>query len=121
MTDTTGSGYRPKGYVLDENDLPTFRYLVYGTSVSDAVRVLSEGRGVRRELTVATPVDGLYAKLAEGSSIETPSKDLYIIDGKSYYLQLEDAGGEKPVIREAGAGKELIIPVHGKLSYSILF
>lgn len=121
MTDTTGSGYRPKGYVLDENDLPTFRYQVYGTSVSDVVRVLSEGRGVRRELTVATPVDGLYAKLAEGSTIETPSKDLYIIDGKSYYLQLEDAGGEKAVIREAGATKELIIPVHGKLSYSILF
>jgi hypothetical protein len=121
ITDTTGSGYRPKGYVLDENDLPTFRYQVYGTGVSDVVRVLPEGRGVRRELTVAAPVDGLYAKLAEGAVIETPSKDLYVIDGKSYYLQLEEAGGEKPVIREAGGVKELIIPVRSKLSYSILF
>jgi hypothetical protein len=121
IADTTGSGYRPKGYVLDENDLPTFRYQVYGTAVSDVVRVLPEGHGIRRELTIATPVDGLYAKLAEGTTIETPSKDLYVIDGKSYYLQVDDAGGEKPVIREAGATKELIIPVHGKLSYSILF
>ncbi|MCF6404787.1 DUF1080 domain-containing protein [Chitinophaga filiformis] len=120
-TDTTGTGYRPKGYVLDENDLPTFRYQVYGAAVSDVVRVLPEGHGIRRELTVATPVEGLYAKLAEGSTIETPSKDLYVIDGKSYYLQVDDAGGEKPVIREAGATKELIVPVHGKLSYSILF
>lgn len=121
MTDTTGSGFRPKGYVLDANDLPTFRYQVYGTSVSDEVRVLPEGRGIRRELAVTAPVEGLYAKLAEGSVIETPSKDLYVIDGKSYYLRLENAGGEKPVIREAGKIKELIIPVRSKLSYSILF
>ncbi|SHN37546.1 DUF1080 domain-containing protein [Chitinophaga sp. CF418] len=121
MTDTTGTGYRPKGYVLDESDLPAFRYQVYGTAVSDVVRVLPEGHGIRRELTIAAPVEGLYAKLAEGTTIETPSKDLYVIDGKSYYLQVDDAGGEKPVIREAGATKELIIPVHSKLSYSILF
>lgn len=119
--DTTGTGFRPKGYTLDENDLPTFRYQVYGTAVSDVVRVLPEGHGIRRELTVATPVEGLYAKLAEGSSIEALSKDLYIIDGKSYYLQFEDAGGEKPVIRSSGDVKELIVPVRSKLSYSILF
>jgi hypothetical protein len=121
LTDTTGTGYRPKGYVLDDNDLPTFRYEVYGTSVSDAVRVLSEGHGIRRELSVAAPVAGLYAKLAEGTTIDNPAKDLYVIDGKSYYLQLEDAGGEKPVIRDGAGVKELIIPVRSKLSYSILF
>lgn len=121
MTDTTGSSFRPKGYVLDDSDLPTFKYEVYGSAVSDVVRVLSEGRGISRQLTVATPVEGLYAKLAEGASIENPSKDLYVIDGKSYYLQLQDAGGEKPVIRDGAGVKELIIPVRSKLSYSILF
>ncbi|SFE85895.1 protein of unknown function [Chitinophaga sp. CF118] len=121
LTDTTGTGYRPKGYVLDDKDRPTFKYFLYGAAVTDAVRVLSEGHGVHRELTVATPVDGLYAKLAQGRTIESLSKDLYIIDGKSYYLQLEDAGGENPLIRDADGLKELIIPVHSKLSYSILF
>lgn len=121
LTDTTGTGYRPKGYVLDDKDLPTFRYILYGAAVKDAVRVLPDGRGVRRELNVETPVAGLYAKLAEGRTIESPSKDLYIIDGRSYYLQLEDGGGEQPLVRDAGELKELIIPVHSKLSYSILF
>lgn len=121
LTDTTGTGYRPKGYVLDEQDRPTFRYFIYGTAVTDAVRVLPDGHGIRRELTVAAPVGDLYAKLAEGSSIETPAKDQYVIDGKSYYLQLENSEGEKPVIRDAGTLKELIIPVRSKLSYSILF
>ncbi|MBW8684900.1 3-keto-disaccharide hydrolase [Chitinophaga rhizophila] len=121
VNDTTGSGFRPKGYTLDENDLPTFKYQVYGTSVSDMVRVMPEGKGISRELSVAGPVDGLYAKLAEGASIENPSRDLYVIDGKSYYLKLDNAGGEKPVIRDGAGGKELIIPVRSKLSYSILF
>ncbi|MVT39905.1 DUF1080 domain-containing protein [Chitinophaga oryziterrae] len=121
LSDTTGTGYRPKGYVLDDKDRPTFKYFLYGAAVTDAVRVVSEGHGVHRELTVAAPVDGLYAKLAQGRTIEALSKDMYIIDGKSYYLQLEDAGGEKPVIRDAGGLKELIIPVRSKLSYSILF
>jgi hypothetical protein len=121
LSDTTGTGYHPKGYVLDDKDRPTFKYFLYGAAVTDAVRVISEGHGVHRELTVATPVDGLYAKLAQGRTIESLSKDMYIIDGKSYYLQLEDAGGEKPVIRDADGLKELIIPVRSKLSYSILF
>lgn len=121
LSDTTGTGYRPKGYVLDDKDRPTFKYFLYGAAVTDAVRVISEGHGVHRELTVAAPVDDLYAKLAQGRTIEALSKDMYIIDGKSYYLQLEDAGGEKPVIRDADGLKELIIPVRSKLSYSILF
>jgi hypothetical protein len=121
LTDTSGTGYRPKGYVLDDKDRPTFKYFLYGAAVTDAVQVLTAGHGVHREIAVATPVDGLYAKLAQGRTIEVLSKDLYIIDGKSYYLQLEDAGGEKPLIRDGEGLKELIIPVRSKLSYSILF
>jgi hypothetical protein len=119
--DTTGTGYHPKGYVLDDKDRPTFKYILYGAAVTDAVRVLSEGHGVHRELTVSAPVDGLFARLAQGRTIETLSKDMYIIDGKSYYLQLEDVDGQTPVIRDADGLKELIIPVRSKLSYSILF
>lgn len=119
--DTTGSGYRPKGYVLDEQDRPTFKYQVYGASVNDVIRVTENGHGLSREITVSNAPGDLYAKLAEGSTIETLGKDTYMIDGKAYYLQLQDAGGAKPFVREAGGQKELIVPVRGKLSYSILF
>lgn len=121
ITDSTGTGYRPKGYTLDEKDRPVFRYRIYGTAVADAITVLAEGHGLSREITVEQPSADLYAKLAEGSSIEVLSKDMYIIDGKSFYLRLEDAGGAKPVLRNAGERQELIVPVKGKLRYSILF
>ena len=40
ITDTTGTDFRPKGYSLDPDDLPTFRYQSYGASVDDKIRVL---------------------------------------------------------------------------------
>ncbi|RPD41840.1 3-keto-disaccharide hydrolase [Chitinophaga barathri] len=119
--DTTGSGYRPKGYVLDEKDRPTFRYQIHGSTVTDAIRVSEDGHGISRELNVSAPAADLYAKLAEGAQIEALGKDLYLVDGKAWYLQLQDAGGAKPFVRDAAGKKELIIPVKGRLSYSILF
>ena len=121
IADTAGSGYRPKGYVLDDNDRPTFLYQVYGSKVSDAIRVMDNGQGFRREITVQNPAPDLYARLAEGSSIEDKGKGMYLVDGKAYYLQLADASSSKPLIRGANDRKELIIPVKGKVVYSVIF
>ncbi|AKD02307.1 hypothetical protein PKOR_03115 [Pontibacter korlensis] len=121
VADTAGTGFRPVGYDLDKADQPTFSYRVYGSTVQDAIRVADEGKGIRRELTVQNPGDNLYARLAEGKSIEAVSKDMYVVDGKSYYIRLDDAGGQKPVVRDSNGQKELIVPMRGKLSYSIIF
>ncbi|MFD3002374.1 family 16 glycoside hydrolase [Pontibacter toksunensis] len=121
VADTAGSGYRPEGYDVDKNDQPTFSYKLYGANVQDAIRVLEGGKGIRRELTVQNPGENLYARLAEGNTIEAVSRDMYTVDGKSYYIKVDDAGGAKPVVRDAGGKKELIVPVRGKVSYSIIF
>ncbi|WP_317046579.1 3-keto-disaccharide hydrolase [Adhaeribacter arboris] len=122
VADSAGTSYRPKGYTLDENDQPTFRYRMYGATVSDAIRVLDNGQGVHREITVQNPVGGeLYARLAEGATIEDKANGTYLVDGKSYYLRLDDAKGTKPVVRDANGRKELVVPVKGKVGYSILF
>lgn len=121
VADSTGSGYRPKGYVLDEQDRPTFNYFIFGATVSDKVRVTENGHGISREISVSNDPGGLYAKLAEGAQIESIGKDLYLVDGKAYFLQLQETSGAKPIVRDAAGVKELIVPVRGKLSYSILF
>jgi hypothetical protein len=121
VADTAGAGYRAKGYVLDAQDRPTFRYLIYGATVNDAVRPMDNGQGFSREITVQNGTGDLYARLAAGSDIEQVDKNKYLVDGKSYYLQLEETSGAKPLIRDANGGKELIVPVRGKLSYSVLF
>ena len=120
--DTTGSGFRPKGYVLDHDDQPTFRYIINNnTTVNDQTRVLPDAQGIRRELTVQNPVANLYVRIAAANNIETLSEGLYLLKDKSYYVRFDDAGSAKPVIRQAGGQKELVIPIQNKLSYSILF
>ena len=118
--DTTGTGYRPKGYVLDGNDRPTFRYQIYNTMVNDMSRIIDGNQGIHREITIENPVTNLYLRLAEADMIEMPEEGLYLINDKSYYLRMDDTTA-KPIIRNANGHKELIVPVQKKISYSILF
>lgn len=119
--DTTGSGFRPKGYVLDDSDQPTFRYMIYNNMVNDQTRVLANSQGIRRDISIQNPAPDLFVRVAEANNIETVSEGLYLLNDKSYYIRIDDAGTAKPVIRDANGHKELIIPIQTKVSYSILF
>jgi len=119
--DTAGTGYRTKGYILDDGDRPAFRYIIYNTMVNDVSRVLPNSQGIRRDISLQNPAGNLYLRLAEANNIETVSEGLYLLNDKSYYLRIDDAGNAKPVIRNANGRKEIIIPIQNKVSYSILF
>lgn len=119
-TDTTGTSYRPKGYVLDESDRPTFRYQTYGATVEDKLRVIDNGQGLQRSLTVTNPTADLYARLASGSAITLLDNGLYLIDGQQY-VRVDNLAGAKPTVRTVGSQQELIVPVKGSITYSILF
>ncbi|WP_162051921.1 family 16 glycoside hydrolase [Pontibacter pamirensis] len=120
-TDTTGSAYRQRGYRLNEKEEPTFMYSVYGANVEDAISVLQNGKGIQRHISLQNPTNNLYVRLVEGEKIEEVAKGMYLVDGKSYYVRLDDAGGAKPVVRNMAGRQELIIPVREKLTYSVLF
>ncbi|NIJ55874.1 family 16 glycoside hydrolase [Dyadobacter arcticus] len=121
VSDTTGSGYRPKGYVLDDMDVPTFQYQAFGSTVTDYVSVVNN-QYFERIVKVDKPAAGLMARLADGSTIEKISDGLYAVDNKSYYIQLADKT-IKPEIRTADGLQELLIPVvgSGEVKYAILF
>ncbi|WPP51600.1 3-keto-disaccharide hydrolase [Catalinimonas niigatensis] len=113
--------YRPKGYKMDQDNRPTFRYLMNGVMVNDEIRVTEEGKGLHRELSTEKPADNLYVRLAEGNSITAMENGMYAVDDKAYYLKLEGAGSVKPTVREVDGKQQLIMPLRDKLSYSILF
>lgn len=119
-TDTTGTGFRTKGYVMDNEDRPEFKYNIYDAQVSDAITVAGDGKGFSRRIHVSKPVSNLYVLLANGSDIEEVAKGLYLIDDQSYYIQLEEKAA-KPVIRTVEGRKELMILLGDKLNYQILF
>lgn len=119
--DTTGSGFRPKGYVLDKMDQPTFRYIIYNDTVNDQTRVLPNAQGIRREISIQNPAPNLFVRIAGANNIETVSEGLYLLNDKSYYVRIDDAGSAKPIIRDVNGHKELLIPIQTKVTYSILF
>ncbi len=121
VSDTTGSSFRPKGYRLDHHNNPVFLYRQYGVNVEDAISIVENGKGVKRSVRVDNPLDGLYIRLVEGSNISELAKGLYVVNGNEYYLKLEETAGVKPIIRTVEGRKELIVPVKGAITYSILF
>jgi hypothetical protein len=121
VSDSAVTDYSPKGYKLDKADVPTFRYMLGGTLVEDAIRTLNNGEGLSREITLQNATGTYYARIAQGSSIEEAGKGLYLIGDKSYYVRIDDAGGAKPTVRDVAGTKMLLVPVQQKLRYSILF
>ncbi|PWJ59566.1 PA14 domain-containing protein [Dyadobacter jejuensis] len=117
VTDTTGSQYRPKGYELDENGIPTFRYEAFGTNITDHLAIV-DGKYLERTLTQSQVVGGLTARVAQGTKIEKVANNLYAVNDKSYYIQLD----EKAEIRTVNGQQELLVPLKNKeTKYAILF
>lgn len=119
--DTAGTSYRPKGYILDDQGRPAFRYVSHGSTINDITKVMEDGHGITREIRVENPSKDLYFRLADAASIEEVSPGMYQIDDQSYYLRLDNVKGEKAIIRDQNGRKELIIPVGNLVNYSILF
>lgn len=121
ISDTTGTGFVSKGYVLDEFDRPAFKYNMYGNSVTDITKMLDNRQGLQRSIILKNSADQLYIKLATANVMEEVSAGFYIIDDHAYYIKLEDTGNAKPLVREQNGKKELILPIQTKITYSILF
>jgi hypothetical protein len=120
-SDSADTHFRPKGYSLDVNDKPTFKYTTYGVAVSDAITPIPGGQGISREVTIQKAVPGLYFRLAEAAAITEVANGMYLVDDHAYYLRIEDAAGQKPVLRNSNGRQELLIPLVSKVKYSILF
>jgi hypothetical protein len=121
VSDTTGTGFISKGYVLDELDRPSFKYNMYGNSVTDITRMLENRQGVQRTILLKNAAEQMYVRLASADVIDEVSAGFYIMDDHAYYLKLDDIGTAKPVIRTQNGKKELILPIQNKITYSILF
>ena len=119
--DTAGTSYRPKGYVLDEQGRPAFKYLIHSSVVTDITKAMIDGKGLSREIKIENPAKDLYFRLADAASIEETSPGVYLIDDQSYYLRIDNANGAKASVRDQNGRKQLIIPAGASLSYSILF
>ncbi len=118
-SDTVGTQYKPKGYTVDADENPTFTYQIYGSKVTDAIRVSNDGRGLVREINVDDS-NVLYFRLASAKNIVETSKGTFIVGDKEYYLRVDNPKKDKTILREVDGGMELIVPINGQFNYSII-
>jgi hypothetical protein len=114
------SNYRALGYDLNMDNLPTFRYKIYGSDVEDQIRI-TDGKYLTRTLNVknADATKPMMCRLAVGSSISKLTDDTYEVDGKSYYIKVST--GTVATIEKSGENTMLLVPVKDKVEYSVLW
>ncbi|MEO6150487.1 MAG: hypothetical protein ABIN95_12085, partial [Mucilaginibacter sp.] len=120
LTDTSGTAFKPKGYSLNKDKRPTFKYNIYGIPVTDATTILADGHGIQRVIEVQGTATNLYMLLTTANNVEETGNGWYLIDDSSYYLHIDEADG-KPLIRDVAGKKQVLVPVTKKITYSILF
>lgn len=111
-----------KGYTLDKERTPTFRYEVAGYNVSDKISAQHNGESILREISVANAPANLYCRIAIATSIISMGKGLYAVDDRSYYIQVDKRF--RSVVRTIQDRQELIVAItkdRDPLTYSIIW
>ena len=112
--------YRPKGYDLDDAGTPTFRYQRFGMDVEDHLQV-ADGKTITRTLKFSNQAAGqeYVCRLAIGEKIEASGENTWMVDGKSYYIQVPK--GTKAEVARSNGMAVLYLPVAAQVSYSLLW
>ena len=102
-----------RGYALDRDGRPAFRYRLGALDVEDRLRPADDSASLRRELRVrgADGTAGLHARLAEGRAIRRLRDGSWLVEGAQPYYVAVERGGAEPIVRATARGQELLVPV----------
>ena len=118
-----------KGYSLNPRGIPVFHYQLGQTLIDDYLYSGDAERKLVRDIKCTfsdTSGDPVYCLLAEGDLIEQLPDGSYGVDGKKYYLTVEQAGKNK-IEKRTNQGKEQLlaamVPEGGQasLQYAIIW
>jgi hypothetical protein len=114
--------FRSKGYSIEESSgRPVFLYKYQDIEVADKVTPDENKASINHQISLksATPKDGLYYKLGEGSSIIQLPDGTYAVNDKEYYIKVSPE--VKAFIRDINGQKELVAQITQSLQYSIIW
>lgn len=119
--DSTSITY--KGYELDAQGIPTFRYLTAGSTVTDRIAAAENGKVLQRTLNIDAMPQNAYVRLAKGSIIKV-DEGLFVING-DYYIRLSAEQTARVTMRTVEGLQELVWTAPAgspaTLAYQILF
>jgi hypothetical protein len=114
-----------KGYILDADGLPTFRYAFEEVELREAFRPERGGRALRRSLSFSSTSrpENLWVRAAEGRAIRERAPGIYSVDG-AFFVELSREHAVR--LRHANGLEELLVSVPSTseeilLDYSIIW
>lgn len=109
-----------KGYTLDAEGLPSYKYQYKGAEVIQKIVPSADG-GITTTIS-STGSNNLYARLGEAKSITEINKGFYLLessDANNSYIRVDTK--LKPVVRNTKAGQEIVIPLAASASFTTLW
>ncbi|MBX2921277.1 MAG: DUF1080 domain-containing protein [Chitinophagaceae bacterium] len=110
-----------RGYTLDGERMPTFRYSLQGADISDKV-VIEGSSGITRTLNVTNAPPGFYHRIVSAKIIRQVKKGLYLAEDKSIYIRVNEK--LRPIVRTIGDSRELLLPLgnpNATVTYSLIW
>lgn len=117
-----------KGYEVDDQGSPTFKYLVNGVEVVDRIwSTQGDTQKLHRKVKFSGNTasgQNIKFRLAQGSSIKRIKKNIFSINNNSYIITIRGKLRSEPVIQKTERDQSLIISLSGirnsnELEYSI--
>lgn len=107
-----------KGYSMDENKNPVFKYSFSNETVTDKIVSAANGSGILRSFTFSNYLANSFIRAGESKSIIKGENGTYQLDNQ--YIRIDPY--LNPIIEDANGIKVLLIPVSSRnISYSIIW
>lgn len=102
---------RVEGYTVSDDGSPVFQYLLDGVRIEDHFEGFAEERRLVRTVLFEAeePQNDFWIHLASGEEIIEAESGEYIVDDRTFYLDIIDTGGPEPQIVETDEGYDLRI------------
>lgn len=113
--DNLGENLLIKGYELDNEEIPTFNYIIDDSDILDKTVIVNK-KHFQRTLSIKNPNPNHVCRIAVGSDIIKSGENRYLVDGKAYYIEVSGA-----TIEMGENQKALIVPALEKVQYSIIW
>jgi hypothetical protein len=116
--DKIDASYRVRGYELDADGQPTFKYDAFGTQITDKITPADNGKVLQRELNSTGSAAHIYHRIAANNLITKNNDGTFTIGDNLYFIKISEGNAS---IRVAGDKQELVVPLDKKVVYSIVF
>ncbi len=117
-----------RGYFLDRERRPTFKYDCEQITVEDFFEPEMDGKSLARTIRYRNPekIQGVYARIIAAKKIEDFGEGVYHINQGQLYVKLDNTILPKVLLRNSPSGQELLIPIStagdgNQIKYSLIY